>query len=256
MVAAVIEKPTLPASTPSRPAFHGKPATRQRVADHVFESLARAILNGNLKAGEPLTTQRDLAREFKVSALVVRQAIHRLEDLGLVRVRQGSATIVLDPSESSDIRVIQLQLELAETGPGFASSVIELRSLFMLPMLVLAERRINEQELAVLRYLVDHIREDAAPADVQQFRAEFWAQISKATKNPLYQQQVRWWWKLSSKLERHGRDVRAPSGPLQLAFYRQMIDALARRQGAVQLHLESIKPVLEWADARKAKERR
>ena len=35
-----------------------------------------------------------------------------------------------------------------------------------------------------------------------------------------------------------------------------MIEALAKRQGAVQLHLEAIKPVLDWADARKAKERR
>ena len=90
---------------------------RQRVADHVFDSLARAILNGELKPDEPLATQRDLAKQFNVSALVVRQAIHRLEDLGLVRVRQGSATIVLDPNESTDIRLIQLQMELAEPGP-------------------------------------------------------------------------------------------------------------------------------------------
>ena len=83
--------------------FHVEPPARLRVADHVFETLARAILNGELTPGEPLATQRDLAQQFNISALVVRQAIHRLEDLGLVRVKQGSTTIVLDPNQSADI---------------------------------------------------------------------------------------------------------------------------------------------------------
>ena len=61
--------------------FQVEPPVRQRVADHVFETLARAIFNKELKPGEPLPTQRELAKRFKISALVVRQAIHRLEDM-------------------------------------------------------------------------------------------------------------------------------------------------------------------------------
>src|SRR5690349_12545600 len=138
---------SVPDSTegPPQPTFRGAPPLRQRVADHVFDSLARAILNGELKPDEPLATQRDLAKQFGVSALVVRQAIHRLEDLGLVRVRQGSATIVLDPNESTDIRLIQLRMELSEPGPLMSTAAIENQSLFMVPILILAERRITDQ---------------------------------------------------------------------------------------------------------------
>lgn len=90
--------------------FQGQPATRMRAADYVFETLSRAILMGELVPGSVLATQRALSQQFGVSPLVVRQATHRLEELGLVRVRQGSTTIVLDPSEAADLRLTQLQL--------------------------------------------------------------------------------------------------------------------------------------------------
>ena len=109
--------------------FRGAPPVRQRVADHVFDSLARAILNGELKPDEPLATQRDLAKQFNVSALVVRQAIHRLEDLSLVRVRQG-ARRSCSTRRATNIRLIQLQMELAEPGPRLSYAAIENQMLF------------------------------------------------------------------------------------------------------------------------------
>jgi DNA-binding FadR family transcriptional regulator len=231
--------------------FRAEPPVRQRVADQVFESLARGILNGELKPGEPLATQRDLAKQFNVSALVVRQAIHRLEDLGLVRVRQGSTTIVLDPNESTDIRLIQLRMEVAEPGPMLARAALENQLLFMLPLLVLAERRITEPEVAVLRYLTERLGANPTQEAGIRFRIEYWRQIAKSTQNPLFQAQVRWWSSLIDQLERSGRDMRAPPAPIMLAFCSKLNDALAKHEGAVQLYLETFRPVLDWFDAQR-----
>lgn len=232
--------------------FRAEPPTRQRVADHVFESLARGILKGEIKAGEPLTTQRDLAKQFNVSALVVRQAIHRLEDLGLVRVRQGSTTIVLDPEESSDIRLIQLQLELAEPGPGLATAAIEMQSLFLLPMLILAERRISPEEIASLQRLVDELGDKPSPEVAVKFRVRYFRIIAKATHNELYQQQVRWWATMVRDLEQRGRDMRAPMmRRINVDFFRKLTRALAARSGVAQLHLELIRPLLDWVDGQR-----
>lgn len=228
--------------------FRAQPAHRQRVADHVFETLARAILEGELKAGEPLDTQRDLAQQFNVSALVVRQAIHRLEDLGLVRVRQGSPTIVLDPNDSADIRLLQLRVELSEPGPRLSSAALETQALFVVPLLALAERRISPEEVAVLRYLTERLSENASPEESRHFRREFWRQIAKATRNPLFQQQVRWWSSLLSELDRRGTAMHAPPG-LNVELYRRLTDALAAHKGAVTLWLESIKQLLAWVEA-------
>jgi DNA-binding FadR family transcriptional regulator len=232
--------------------FRAQPATRQRVADHVFESLVKAILTGELKPGNPVPTQRDLAGQFGVSALVVRQAIHRLEDLGLVRVRQGSTTIVLDPNESTDIRLIQLQMELADPGSVLSAAALENQVLFLLPMLVLAERRITDKELAVLSYLVDTLGESFTTDEARRFRIEFWRQISKATRNPLFQQQVRWWGTLAAELDRRGQQNRAPITvrKLEPAFFRRLIVALGERRGVVATYLEWINPLLDWVDTR------
>lgn len=231
-------------------AFEVAPPTRQRVADHVFETLAKAILNGSLKPGSALPTQRELARQFNISALVVRQAIHRLEDLGLVRVRQGSATIVLDPAESTDIRLIQLQMELSEAGPKLSAAVMENQALFLIPLIALAERRCTPENLAVLKYLVEKASGDITPAEAAAFRMEYWTQIAKAGRNPLFQQQVRWWRTLMVELDKRGREMRVPAHSQVLAFYRQLNEKLEQRSGAVELYLGMIRPVLDWAEAR------
>jgi DNA-binding FadR family transcriptional regulator len=260
-------QPNLPlvAQGPERPApdregvrvttFRGQPPARQRVADHVFDALARAILGGEIKPGEPVPTQRDLAQQFNVSALIVRQAIHRLEDLKLVRVRQGSATIVLDPNESSDIRLIQLRMELAEPGAALSLSAWENQLLFVVPMLALAERRITDQEIEDLRHLAKRIVETNEAADTQRLRFEFWALIATATRNPLFQQQVRWWSALASEKNVRGAAVRPPNVKRETGLYSGVIKALESREGAVQHYLDTIRPVLDFMDKARDKAR-
>jgi DNA-binding FadR family transcriptional regulator len=228
--------------------FQIEPPARLRVADHVFETLARAILNGELKPEEPLATQRDLAQQFNISALVVRQAIHRLEDLGLVRVKQGSTTIVLDPNDSADIRLIQLRMELAEPGPGLSGAALENQALFVVPMIVLAERRITTEELDRLDELVASLSESPSGDEMRVFRVAYWGLISQATRNPLFQQQVRWWSTMVAQLDQRGRTMRLPVQPLNLAMYQRLNGALRERKGAVQVHLESLVPFLSRMD--------
>jgi DNA-binding FadR family transcriptional regulator len=229
--------------------FRAQPATRQRVADHVFESLVKAILTGELKPGDPVPTQRDLARQFGVSALVVRQAIHRLEDLGLVRVRQGSTTVVLDPNEASDIRLIQLQMELAEPTPVQQAAAFENQALFMMPLLVLAERRITDKELGVLNYLLEQLGDSPTVDAGRRFRIEFWRVIAAATRNPLHQQQVRWWQTMVGELDRRGTAQRIPAR-LDVSYYRNLIAALTAHSGVVPIYLEWVRPLLDWVDAK------
>lgn len=242
-----------PAARSDAVEFRGQPAVRQRVADHVFESLVRAILAGELRPDVQLPTQRELAQQFNVSALVVRQAVHRLEDLGLVRVRQGSPTIVLDPEESTDIRLIQLQMQLSETGSELAASVVENQLLFVVPLLTLAERRITEQEIAVLNQLIDSVSAEVTPLEVSNFRIAFWRQIARATKNRLFQQQVRWWTSFVSRVESPSSSRLNQVTKIEQELYRRMTAGLAAKQGVVAMYLAGIKPVLDMIDARRAK---
>jgi len=218
----------------------------------VFEAIAREILNGELEPGVMLPSQRELAERFSISMLVVRQAIHGLEDLGLVRVRQGGPTMVLDPNKATDIRLLELRVKLAPLGKGLGIYTLELRSLFMMQMLLLAERRINEREIGVLTYLIDSLPKEPSLDETRHFRMEFWRQIATATRNELVEQQMLWWRARAREAPTHGFGL-IPATPINVPFYRALVRALEAHSGASTLYLTSIAPLLDWVDAQRQK---
>jgi len=69
------------------PAF--KPIKQLRVSGEVTEQLKQSILLGRFKAGDRLPSERDLAEQFQVSRVAVREALRALENSGFVTTRQG-----------------------------------------------------------------------------------------------------------------------------------------------------------------------
>jgi DNA-binding FadR family transcriptional regulator len=67
----------------------------------VRDELEGAIGRGDYEPGDRLPSERQLSEMFGVSRVSVREAIRSLEALGLVEVRQGRATLVVDASERS-----------------------------------------------------------------------------------------------------------------------------------------------------------
>lgn len=73
--------------------------SRKKVYAEVARQLERRILE-ELKPGDMLPPERELAQVFGVSRSSIRDAIRRLEAVGLVRPRQGAGTVVCKPTES------------------------------------------------------------------------------------------------------------------------------------------------------------
>ncbi len=67
---------------------------RKSLSDVVFERMLRAIKSGAYRADERLPTEHDLASEFEVSRPIVREALKRLRDQGLIYSRQGAGSFV------------------------------------------------------------------------------------------------------------------------------------------------------------------
>jgi GntR family transcriptional repressor for pyruvate dehydrogenase complex len=66
-----------------------RPVKQLRVSAEVREQLKQSILLGNFKAGDRLPSERDLAEEFQVSRVAVREALRALENSGFIATRQG-----------------------------------------------------------------------------------------------------------------------------------------------------------------------
>jgi len=67
-----------------------KPIRQLRISEEVAEQLKQTIISGHFKPGEKLPSERDLAEEFQVSRVAIREAIRKLEHAGFMVTRQGT----------------------------------------------------------------------------------------------------------------------------------------------------------------------
>ena len=77
-------------SRPARPAAYD----RQPKYLRIHGDLRERITSGRWLAGTPLPSQRELAAQFGVSIMTLRQALQLLTDDGLIEARHGSGTYV------------------------------------------------------------------------------------------------------------------------------------------------------------------
>jgi DNA-binding FadR family transcriptional regulator len=68
-----------------------KPIKQPRVSEEVFNQLKGAVLSSDFKAGDKLPPERELAEQFQVSRIAIREAVRALENSGFVEIRQGAA---------------------------------------------------------------------------------------------------------------------------------------------------------------------
>ncbi|MCP4002982.1 MAG: FadR family transcriptional regulator [bacterium] len=77
------------------------PTPRRVLPDEVAASIQSQIFDGSLQPGDRLPPERELAVKLRVNRSSVREALKKLEQLGLVDVQQGSGTTVRDARHAS-----------------------------------------------------------------------------------------------------------------------------------------------------------
>ena len=71
------------------------PIKRRMVYDELYDQIVSMISKGELKPGDKLPPERELAKQLKVSRQSIREALKKAETQGLVEVRHGEGTFVL-----------------------------------------------------------------------------------------------------------------------------------------------------------------
>jgi GntR family transcriptional repressor for pyruvate dehydrogenase complex len=160
-----------------------------RRADGVFQQLRSRILVGALARGEQLPNERELADSFEVNRTSVREAVKRLEFLGLVEVRHGLGTFVKGVSESSSLEVIEGLLRDPRTvSRDLLLQILEFRRHITTQVVELAVRHRSDEHLARARTLLAREREEGANPDrALTLDVEFNRLLGEATGNLMYQ---------------------------------------------------------------------
>ncbi len=162
-------------------------STTKSVADRVaqvVDYLEEKIFSRTLQPGDLLPAERELSAELGVSRSVVREALGKLDSLGLVERRQGSGTRVAPPSK---IPVLKGFRRMFLAGDLDLNDLTEARLPLEVAMVRLAAARRSDEHLqrleeqqAILESeqedIETHLRADEA----------FHAILAEATGNPMF----------------------------------------------------------------------
>lgn len=97
-----------------------------RLAEVVAREIEQRVLEGRLKPGDRLPSERDLSAELGVSRASLREAIHKLAARGLLESRQGDGTFVTDRLLTSFANPWE---EILRDHPGVHDDLLEFRNM-------------------------------------------------------------------------------------------------------------------------------
>jgi GntR family transcriptional repressor for pyruvate dehydrogenase complex len=126
-----------------------------RLADSIASELENRILEGSLKPGDRLPSERTLALELAVSRPSLREAIQKLVAKGLLSTRHGGGTVVTDRLEAHFVDPWQ---DMLKGNPMLHRDLLEFRQMLESQAAALAADRATD---------VDITRLDAAYATLE-----------------------------------------------------------------------------------------
>ena len=153
------------------------------LSDTVAQQIQKQIEKGSFATSGKLPTEAVLAQEFGVSRTVIREAISRLKNEGMVEPRQGSGVFIV---ERAGIRPLRIDYAQA-VEPGSVVQILALRRAIEAEVASEAAMRRTDAQMADIDAALAKIGtavaegEDGVAEDVAFHRA-----IANATGNPYF----------------------------------------------------------------------
>lgn len=164
-----------------------KKIRRPSLADIVVERIKAAVRTGDLKTGDRIPSHEELSARWGISRTTIREALNKLESLGVLAKHQGRGTYILETRLDLILPAEKLGRILTIEG---VLELLEARKLLEISIAGLAAERRSEEELTQLRASLqemaqcvrtgDHIRHSLADR-------RFHLSISKASGNSFLQ---------------------------------------------------------------------
>ncbi len=125
------------------------PVPREKVSLYIVDQIRRAIVEGRLKPGDALPSEREMTATFGVSKQTLREALRALEAMGLLDIRQGAGggpvVVEVDRAALNDSLV-----NFFASKKVSISDLTEVRRLLEPHLARTAARKMSSQEVAGL----------------------------------------------------------------------------------------------------------
>lgn len=159
------------------------PVVTQKASAAIYDQIRSMILGGELKPGDKLPSERALMDRMQRSRPTIREALHMLENAGLIRIVPGGGAVVSEPS----VAAVQQPLEgLMALQSVSDVELVEYRSFIEETVAAWAAQRRTEDDLAALRACIAEAETLVDDFDAfLKLDVEFRVLIAKASHNRL-----------------------------------------------------------------------
>lgn len=139
------------------------------MVDELTRELARSIFLGQYAEGTNLPPIRELAKRHDTTIPTIQRVVAKLDELGLVAVRQGSGVRALNPQTHANQAALPYWLDALRDRPQQARALLadflELRAVLALELLAKIRPKVGTQEFGAVVGAVDVLEEAVASED-------------------------------------------------------------------------------------------
>ncbi len=168
-----------------------QPLPEKRTFKEIAEQIKSSIYEKTLKPGDKLPSERELAAQFKVGRISVREALRMLEQAGLIFIRQGTSGGAYVKEADTSV-IAESVYDLVWRSDIRLEDLTEARLAVEKQILQSAFRKISEDDLKMLRQSVNELEADIRGSTRRRIPvhydvSNFHLVLARATRNPVFE---------------------------------------------------------------------
>ncbi len=156
----------------------------ERLYEKIVEQIERRILAGEIKVGDQLPSERELAEQFGVSRTAVREAVKALSQKGLLEVHPGRGTFITNGTSRAVRHSLGMMMKIGQAGG--TGDLVEVREIFEPEIAALAALHASQEHIAALQGAISAM--DGALSEAELYieaDLDFHLTLAEATQNTL-----------------------------------------------------------------------
>lgn len=132
-----------------------KPIKTKKIYEEIVDQIRQLLIDGQIKPGDKLPSERELIESFKVSRSSIREALSALEMMGILEVRTGEGTFIRHIRPESMMASLAWSLYLDK---GSILEMLEVRKMIEVQAVGYAAERATEREINQLSETLDKMK--------------------------------------------------------------------------------------------------
>lgn len=160
-----------------------EPIKNSKIYENIVEQIKKMVMQGRLKTGDRLPSERELAENLKVSRTSVREALRILESIGLIDCRSGEGNFIKDVNIDSLANSVVLGIPFQK---GTSLELFEARKIIEPGIVRLAAERVTDEDILNMESILERqkslVEEGKSICDIDD---EFHRSIAEASRNKM-----------------------------------------------------------------------